>query len=219
MSATVSISKIRSLVNDICSKLETAKDDFLDIKDDKNLPPAFAVVAKHLDLVQATLEIAKKYFKEKKPDTENGMKIQRTLVDGEKMASNMQKLFHSVASNDGTPLLERYPRAALKIGRGTRVELVMEGLLKDVKKVAESPAMKAATGVQTEALNRAIEEVSELEPSLEEVAGLGGPTVNVTGGVANSNFGIGGQYNNSGSGAQYNGKTQNFSGKVPECTQ
>jgi len=211
MSATVSTSEIRSLVNGICSSLKTAKEDFSDIKDDKNLPPAFAVVAKHLDLVQATLEITKNYFKEKKPDNENGLKIQSTLVDGKKMASNLETLFHSVASNDGTPLLERYPRAALKIGRGTRVELVMEGLLKDVKKVVENPAMKAATGVQTEALNKAIKEVSELKPSLEEAAGSGGPTVNVTGGVANSNFGEGKQYNNSSSGTQYNATTQTFS--------
>jgi len=214
MSATVSTSEIRSLVNDICSSLDTAKEDYSDIKDDENLPPAFSAVAKHLDLVQATLGIAKSHLNSNKPDAENGREIQRTLGDGKKKASSLKTLFHSVASNDGTPLLERYPKAASKIGRGTRVELVMEGLLKDAEKVAQNPAMKAATGVQTEALTKAIEEVSALEPSLEEAAGSGGPTVNVWGGVANTNFGEGKQYNNSGDGKQFNAETQTFTGEV-----
>ena len=55
-------------------------------------------------------------------------------------------------------------------------------MLKDVKKVAENPAVNAAIGVETnDALKKATREVSELEPSLEGAASPGGPTVNVWG--------------------------------------
>lgn len=215
MSATAPTSEIRNLINGIRSSLETAKEDYSDIKNDENLPLAFSVVVQQFDLVQTTLAITKSHLNKNKPDAGNGLKIQRALGDGKKKASNLQTLFHAVAHDEGPPLLERYSSAASKISRGTRVELVMGGLLKDVKKMAENPAVNAATGVEVSgALNKAIEEVSELEPSLEEAADSGGPTVNVWGGVANSNFGDGKQYNNSGNATQYNAETQHFTGKV-----
>ncbi|KAH7110824.1 hypothetical protein B0J11DRAFT_202600 [Dendryphion nanum] len=216
MSTTVaSTGGIRSLINGICAGLNTAKEDYLDIKDDKNLPPAFSVVAKHLDLVQATLKTAKSHLNDNKPEADQGVRIERALGEGKKKASNLEVLFHSVASNDGTPLLERYPKAASKIGKGIRVELVMKALLEDVKKVAENPAMKkAGMGAQIEVLKKAIEEVSELEPSIVEAAGSGGPTVNVWGGHANSNFGDGKQYISSDNANQYIAEIQHIGGKV-----
>jgi hypothetical protein len=48
--------------------------------------------------------------------------------------------------------------------------------------------VKAATGVRIEALNKAIEEVLEVEPSMKKAAGSGGPTVNVWEASQSPNF-------------------------------
>ena len=62
MAATASTSEIRNLINGMCSSLETAKEDYSDIKNDEILHPAFSVVGQHLDLMQATLTINKSHL-------------------------------------------------------------------------------------------------------------------------------------------------------------
>ncbi|RYP06064.1 hypothetical protein DL765_009636 [Monosporascus sp. GIB2] len=198
--------EVISLISGIIGILDATVQVYSAITDASGLPGAFRDVAQRLPLVKETLRTASGRLNTNSPD-ERFYKTMRPIVDGCKdKAIRLEEIFRKVIPQADAPRMERYFLAVRTLGKGSRVEMLMKGILEDVQLLAGNHVMKLATKSELGKLVEATKEVSAISPSLP--AGTLDPGINNFGsGPQNVNTGNGTQNNNNGLGQQFIGGT------------
>lgn len=172
--------------------------------DTTSLPEAFREVASRLPLVLDILNsVHSRLGDHGKSDASD--KIKPVLDQARKKASSLKKLFEEVIPLDKESRVVRYVKIVKTIGKGNKVETLMLELMRDMQLLVSEQGLDNATSQQVEQLRTAIEEISNIEPS---VADWEFSQVSFT----NNNSGSGTQTNNNVNGTQnnYTGNVQNF---------
>jgi hypothetical protein len=191
--------EVIGLISGVISIVTAIKEIYDAVKDKDNIPEAFREVIAKLPLVHDTLEAAKAQIEvEQSAVTGPVENIIRSCQD---KAAKLMKLFQKVTPQEDESRTDRYLKAVRRIGKGGRVEVLMRGILQDLQILASNRTMKMNSEAKVQALERAVEEISALKPSVadDEFPEMsnnfsqygGGNMFNTTGGKNNFNLGEG----------------------------
>ncbi|RYO79301.1 hypothetical protein DL764_010030 [Monosporascus ibericus] len=202
--------QVLSLARATIWSLKSVEEVHGDVGDAESLPPAFQEVAKHLQVVCDALETAQKQIRQRKDDGACA-EMKPSLEECKGKAARLEKLFLTVVTSAAAQRMERYREAVREMGKGNRVETLMEDIMKDVKLLLTvDDEMKAAAESQLGALVEAMKEVSAIPPSLQDESPASGIN-NFGSGPQNVNAGNGIQNNSNGPGQQFiNGTFHGF---------
>lgn len=175
----------------------------------KGLPEAFREAAAQLPIVHNILSSAKKYIEEGDANEGSCREAKDVVEDCKKKAEMLRKLFHKVIPAEDASRREKYILAVRTLGKGSRVETLMEGILKGVQLLAIDHGMVTAESQRKE-VAEAIKQVAALPPSLPERA-IEETSFSAThSGSGAINQVQGDQYGNPGSGQFYHAHSMNF---------
>ncbi|KAM3072556.1 hypothetical protein ACMFMG_009350 [Clarireedia jacksonii] len=209
MSGIGEASLVIGMISSIISIIEAVKEVYDAVDDDSGLPKNFKKSAAKLPLIARLLEDAETYVKSANNDTQTA--FMPTLKNCQQQAEKLQGLFSKVMPEDNDSRAERYLKAARTIGKGGRVETLTKGILEDLQLMATKfPAITPPKKKQE--LEKAIEEVSKMEPSLPDGFEENHGFAHYGSGAQNNNTGSGIQHNNSGAGNQNSGSGQQYIG-------
>ena len=107
-------------------------------------------------------------------------------------AECLQSIVRELAAEPDASKFRRYCTAVRWLGKEAKVEEVVKGMLEDVHLLAGNRAIKAATEAEVAQILRAIEELSDMQPS----------TFTAYRSLAFSHYGSGQQFNSSDGGTQ-----------------
>lgn len=201
---------ILGVISSIISIVDGTKQVYDAASDTKGLPEAFREVAARLPIVHTILSSAKLQVEKGDADEDSCKGAKEVVEDCKKKAQKLEKLFQRVIPADGASKTEKYISAFKTLGKGSRVETLMKGMLEDVQLLAVNHGMGTETEIQRKQVAEAIEEVTALPSSLPEHA-----TEEI--GFTASHSGSGAinqaqrdQFNNPGSGHIYHAQSMNF---------
>ncbi|KAF4990846.1 hypothetical protein FGRMN_8227 [Fusarium graminum] len=146
------------------------------IRDVKGLPKAFEEVAQNLPLAKETLEIAQRQLQQNNP-TDNERRVVEPIIKScqEKIeALNLiftkieKKKEQDADGKDWSTLLKFYHNVVVPMGKAHRVETLMSDMMNKLRVLAIHQTFKTAARPQIEKLEEAIEELSQVEPSLPD---------------------------------------------------
>lgn len=120
-------------------------------------------------------------------------------------ATRLDEIFFAVVPDGNGPRQERYRNAA---GKRDRVEDLMKILLRFIIGLAEKPDLGDIAASQLKELQKSLEHISALSPSLLDDETRQHSFYNSGAGYMNVNTGIGPQNNNNASGIQFNGPVE-----------
>ncbi|CAI7601620.1 unnamed protein product [Penicillium manginii] len=157
--------EVVGLISAVVGILTAITDVYDGLKDAANLPEAIRKVAERLPLVRSILESVEKHIASH-PD-EQACQAMETVVKKCKInAERLQEIFNAVAPSEPPSKRDRYRAIVRGWGKGQMVEVLAKEMLDDVRLLAEKHAVGAASETQIEQLQKAIEEISKLSPSL-----------------------------------------------------
>lgn len=169
MSGIGEAATIVGLVTGIISILGTIKSIHDGVQDARGLPEAFHDVADRLPLAQDTLKVIETYISERNAQNDSCEAMRPVTEACKEKATRLEKIFEKVAPQPDDSRFERYRSVARVMGKGSRVEALMKGILADLQLLAQSFGVRAVTAEQLdEKLSKAIRELSEAKPSLPE---------------------------------------------------
>ncbi|KAL6399326.1 hypothetical protein AUP68_17872 [Ilyonectria robusta] len=155
------------LISGIISIVEATWTIYSDIKDTKCLPRTFHQTAETLPLVEDTLRIAQGYI-DKHESTEESCKAMKPILEGCKTKiEKLQNIFGEIAPQPDDSRFDSYRKVVRALGNGSRVETLMDGVLKDVTALVQNHGIKTVTDESLKKLAKAMEDLSALPPSLE----------------------------------------------------
>ncbi|KAL2048193.1 hypothetical protein N7G274_000104 [Stereocaulon virgatum] len=200
---------VLGLISSIITIIDTTTQVYSAVEDEAGLPKDFKKAAAKLPLISKLLEDAETYVS-KSADKTIEAAFRPIIEDCKTQATALQQLFEKVIPK-GDSRWDRYVKAARTIGKGGRVETLIQRVLDDLQ-LMTSKFPEATTSRRKEKLVEAIEEVSKMEPSLPDdfdqmptyaYYGSGPQNINASNGTQNDNTGAGHQ--NTGTGSQYIG--------------
>jgi hypothetical protein len=134
----------------------------------QGLPAAFHEIANRLPIIRTILSSAEQHIKNKDVD-ESWCKGVKAIINAcEEKAKVLDMLFHKAIPGEGDSRLTRYYKAVKSYGKGNEVETLMKKMLEDVQLLASEHGMKTVTKAQKDEIAQAIEEVSEVTPSVPD---------------------------------------------------
>ena len=150
--------------------------------------------------MQETLEIAQRQLQDGSIDKTSVKAIEPVIRSCQEKAKAMLEIFQQIekaekdakdakAAKDG-PVLDLYRKTVLRLGKAHRVEALMQDILKGLKALAINQLFKLVTQDQIARLEKAIQELSEVEPSVPDSDFETAGTMNV-----NQNIAAGGKGN------------------------
>jgi alkaline phosphatase len=190
------------LISGIVAIVNTTKKIYDAANDAEGLPGAFREVAAKLPVVIDILDNAKACMHRPEMDANTCKAMKEIFESCTVKAKQLEDIFQKVVPKDGEQRLVRYWKAARTVGKGGRVEHLMEAILKSLDLLGNS--LQFAAAIKTK-LEMAIAEVSAIPPSLpDNFEDMSGGINNLGSGPQNVNSGSGSQTNNtnSGSGSQ-----------------
>lgn len=198
--------EIIGVISGIIAILDAAAQVYNTVSDASGLPESFRDVARRLPLVNETLKTVRRRLDSSDLD-ERFCEAVEPVVEGCKdKAARLEGIFRKVVPQESASRMERYALAVRTVGKGSRVEYLMRGILEDVQLLADNHVMKLATEAELESLREASKEASSIPPPL-----LTSPRPcsinNLGSGFQNVNTGTGGQINNNGQGQQFIGSS------------
>jgi hypothetical protein len=196
-------------ISSVITVIETIAKVYSDVKDPENIPLSFQDTARRLPLVQNTLRVTNAHIFKHSPDEEAYKEITSVISKCKDKAFRLEIMFRKVVPQTSTPRLERYGLAVRVFGEGNRVEALTKGIWEDIKLLAGNQTVKAATEVEVGKLDKAIEELAAMPPSLPEATSKNSFN-NYGPGTQNANTGDGTQNNNTGPGKLFVGEKQYF---------
>jgi flagellin-specific chaperone FliS len=179
---------IVGLISAVISIIEATKTIYDAAKDAKGQPEAFRQVAARLPLVIDILHSA-----EEKTHTleETAQEALEPILESCKAkAENLKKIFQKVIRKDDDKWYDRYKKALSILGKGDKVECLMEGILKDIQVLACERLKGTASETQVKEIEEAIKQMDEMPSSLPDEAG-GVIQTNRDGGDNFANVGLG----------------------------
>lgn len=209
--AVVEAFAVLGVISAVISIADGIKQVYDAASDPKGLPPAFKEVANRMPLVKNTLQAA-----------ENGIKADSDAAKGMEMvmdacktkAEKLEDIFRKVLPEPDASRMDHYLTALRGYPKGSRVELLMKGILEDIQLLASNHGMKTVTKDEMEQLAKAIKIIEDIPPSADdELVGLSSFTNIHHGSGDHSNYqAMKDMYINPGSGSMYIATNQNFSG-------
>ncbi|KAI9674629.1 MAG: hypothetical protein M1829_003711 [Trizodia sp. TS-e1964] len=157
------------LISGVISIIEATKTVYDAAKDAKGQPEVFRQVAARLPLVIEILHSAEK--KTQTLDETAQEALEPILESCKAKAENLKKIFQKVIRKDDDKWHDRYKKALGAIGKGDKVECLMEGILKDTQVLASERLMGTATEAQVKEIEEAIKQMNEMPSSLPDQAG------------------------------------------------
>jgi hypothetical protein len=160
------------LISGVISIIEATKTVYDAAKDAKGQPEAFRQVAVRLPLVIEILRSA----------TEKIQSLEETVQEAledivkacKSKAERLYEIFQKVIRKDDNKWYDRYKKALGTLGKGDKVECLMEGILKDIQVLVCQRLIGTATDAQVKELQEAIKEMEEMPSSLPDEAGDAG---------------------------------------------
>ena len=198
------------VISSIISIVDGTKQVYDAASSTQGLPEAFREVAERLPIVHDILGSAKRYIEERRAD-EGSCKGAKGVVEScEKKARKLEELFEKVIPADGASRREKYLSAVKTLGKGSRVETLMKGMLEDIQLLATKHSMVMETDTQQNEVAKAIEAVEALPPSFPEHAADETGFTAIHSGSGAINQVQGDQFNNPGSGHVYHAQSMTF---------
>lgn len=168
---------------DVSAKLYTA------IKNTSGLPGKFKDAAQRLPLVKETLVVIEKRLSKAELDESTYTAIGTVMMSCKGKAERLHGILEQVAAQPDAARIEKYSLAIHRLGKESKVEALMKGLLEDVHLLSANDAVRAVGDDKTDELMAAIKDMSNVPPSAPD-------------GPAFTHQGVGDMMNNSGSGTQ-----------------
>lgn len=210
MSGIGEASLVLSIISSIISIIDATKQIYEAVEDEAGLSTNFKKSAMKLPLIAKLLEDVERYINSLGSESIKAAFIP-TLKDCKVQAKLLQKLFEKVMPEEGGSRWDRYVKTARTIGKGGRVESLIKGILDDLQLLTTTfPEVTTPRG--KDQLAKAIEEVTEMEPSLPDGFEEAPTFAHFGSGAQNNNTGGGSQYNNNSTGNQNNGPGQQYIG-------
>jgi hypothetical protein len=206
MSGVEAAGLVIGLISGTIAIVDATKKIYDAAKDQQGLPAAFREVAQRLPLVQNILNNAKARADDGQVDDEASRGATSILEACKGRAQKLEEIFRKVVPQEGGSRLDRYYRAARTLGKDSKVEMLMKGILDDLNLLSVQFGME--TEVHIQKLEEAIKTVSALEPSVpDHVFDQSSYINNNLGAGTQNNFNASGgeNYNNLGPGNQFMG--------------
>lgn len=159
--------EIVGLIGSCITLFEASIKAYNAIKDLKGVPDAFEEVIKRLPLVEGTLSDAKAQLDEAAIDEALASKTIPILESCQKKAGELKKIFEELAKSKGGKISSAY-RRAVGLVKEHRVEDLMQDILRDIQVLVGNQTLRLATKEQVELLQKAIEELSQVKPSIPD---------------------------------------------------
>ncbi|KFY93613.1 hypothetical protein V498_04319 [Pseudogymnoascus sp. VKM F-4517 (FW-2822)] len=201
---------VLGIISAIISIIDAAKQVYEAVEDEAGLPTNFKRAATKLPLISKLLEDSERYINNAADESIKAA-FRPTLQDCKLQATHLQDLFEKVMLEEDDSRWDRYVKAARAIGKGGRVESLVGGILDNLQLLA-TRYPEATTQRGKEQLTKAIEEVTEMKPSLPDGFEEAPAFVHYGSGAQNVNTGSGHQYNNNSTGNQNNGPGHQYIG-------
>lgn len=139
--------------------------------DASGLPETFRDVRMRLPLVQETLQTARKYLENTKPDAEFCKAMEPVLEDCADKVTRLKVIFEKVIPHDDVSRMERYSLVVRTLFKGDTVESLMQGILVDIQLLTGNRVTKLPTEYEiADLIQGAIEALSAMPPSLPSKA-------------------------------------------------
>ncbi|KAK1976824.1 hypothetical protein LZ30DRAFT_290013 [Colletotrichum cereale] len=158
--------EIAGLISAIITIVDTAVDFYDAIKDLNGLPEAFGQVHARLPLVREILLDAKRLAKD--ADEKEASALKPVLENCQEKAEELKKIFLHIQdkSKDGAFVVSVY-RAFVKSSKKSRVETLMQDILKDFQLLSTYAVFEAAKKKE-EDIEKARQEMAKVPPSLDD---------------------------------------------------
>ncbi|KAF4634407.1 hypothetical protein G7Y89_g3703 [Cudoniella acicularis] len=181
--------EVIGLISAIIGIIDGASKLYDAIENSSKLPQAFREVVQRLPLVRDTLESLQKCEGDGDRDTYEAIKP--TVESCRDRAERLRNILQDVVAQPDASRVERYRLAVRRLGKESKVEELMKGMLEDVQLLAANQAVKAAGGGKVDELVKAVRSLEKVPPSVPDSYG-----------PAFTYHGTGDQINNTGSGTQ-----------------
>jgi hypothetical protein len=142
------------LISGVISIIEATKTVYDAAKDAKGQPEAFRQVAARLPLVIEILHSAKERTHTLDETAQEA--LEPILESCKAKAENLKKIFQKVIRKDDDKWYDRYKKALSTLGKGDKVECLMEGILKDIQVLACKRLKGTTTKTQVKEIEEAI---------------------------------------------------------------
>lgn len=183
-------------ISAVISILDASKKVWESARKDIDLPKTFIEVARRLPVLQETLQTCYKHLEPVANDlpkeTVDG--LDKSLEITKSQARALRDIFEETIPGSDSGRMERLKKAVNRVGKGKKVEQLMEGISKDARQIADLHAVKSANPELANNLDKLIQDLRGLEPSLPNEPAQGNHFYNYDGK----------QYNNTGKGNQFN---------------
>ncbi|KAH8782070.1 hypothetical protein BGZ57DRAFT_886228 [Hyaloscypha finlandica] len=156
------------LISGLISIIEATKTVYNAAKDAKDQLEAFRQVAARLPLVIEILHNAKKATQRLDETAQEA--LEPILESCKAKAENLKEIFQKVIRKDDDKWHDRYKKALGTLGKGDKVECLMEGILKDIQVLACERLQGTATEAQVKEIEEAIKQMNEIPSSLPDEA-------------------------------------------------
>jgi len=157
---------VLGVISSIIQIVDGTKQVYDAATDAQGLPEAFREVADRLPIVANILGSAKKHIDDGAVDEKSCKGVKHVVEACEKKARILDDLFRKVVPADGSSRGRIYLSAVRTLGKGSRVETLMKGMLEDVQLLTSEHGMKITTKTEKEQLAKAISDVlKDLIPS------------------------------------------------------
>ncbi|KAH8683239.1 SesA protein [Tricladium varicosporioides] len=180
------------------------------ISNSRKLPEAFREVAQRLPLVRDTLQTTegRLHLQKFDGDKDTYAAIKPTIESCKDRAERLRNILQEVVGQPDDSRLARYRLAVRRLGKESKVEELMRGMLEDVQLLGANQAVK---GVGEDKVNEITSAIQALAKVPSSVSDGGGSVFNYQGtGDQINNTGSGTQNINKGKGQQYIGHTISF---------
>lgn len=139
---------------------------------DIKLPETFKVVAHRLPLLLATLQICHDQLDPVKdtlpPDIVES--FQGVVKNSKAQARLLRDIFEETIPGEDAKRLDRYRAAIKSVGKGKRVEQILQLISEDTRVLANYHSVRVAQPDLVPGMERLIKELQNAEPSVEEEA-------------------------------------------------
>lgn len=200
--------QVISSVNRVIATIENINGLCGGLEDVKDLPPAFAGVAKRLPVAEKALRAIKSRLVDRSPaqepqaEKDSYLLVKQIVEECNTKATKLDEIYSRVVPDDDSPRVDRYREATTA---SETVEKLMKAVLKYLLEVAKAP-LHVVDDAEVGELEEALKEVLKLPPSLVEEKTSGYNFTNAGSGFQANFLGKEGNQNiNNGPAPQING--------------
>jgi len=162
---------VLGLVLSIITIFDTVKQISRTARNAKGVPEVFDDACQSLPFAENTLKAIRSSLAKQStasPEGQDNGAVKAVLEGCKVKAAQLKTIFEKVLPGEDAGRLERYYNAVRTLGKGTKVEALTEGILRDVQSLVNDHAMREATATDMEGIEESIKKLAELKPSVPD---------------------------------------------------